>query len=334
LVLIVLWTDNSFIIGPKKAVEKTKKDLMERFGCKDCGDIKEYVRCKKERTKNSFKFTQLVLMQRYNDKFELSEKSYKTPAPAGLVLVTGKKEEAQSPAMQKKYCSGTGKAMHAMHYSKPEMYKAVQDLYHHIHEATWDHYKVMLHVLKYSLDYGDQGLVIKLNRKWDGSCSHEFVISGCSDLDYAKEANNRRSVSGHMVYLEGAPAMFKSSMERTVSLSTTEAETYASVTCVQHMLYMRSVLESLGLRVKLPMILEMDNQGAVYLAKNWSIEGRTRHIDVQLVFLRELKEAGVLVMKWILGAVDKADIFTKNLDGPAFQQSTRVFTVGTQDKGV
>jgi hypothetical protein len=32
--------------------------------------------------------------------------------------------------------------------------------------------------------------------------------------------------------------------------------------------------------VKLPMVLKMDNQGAVYLANNWSIGDRTRHIDV------------------------------------------------------
>jgi hypothetical protein len=79
------------IIGPKKAVEKTKKDLMERFDCEDCGDIEEYVGCKIERTKNSLKITQPVLMQSYNDKFELPKISYKTPAPAGLVLVAGKK---------------------------------------------------------------------------------------------------------------------------------------------------------------------------------------------------------------------------------------------------
>jgi hypothetical protein len=92
---------------------------------------------------------------------------------------------------------------------------------------------------------------------------------------------------------------FKNGTERTMSLSTTEAETYAGVTCVQDMLYMKNVLESLGLRVKLPMVLETDNQGAVYLANNWSIGigGRTRHIDVQSVFLRELKEASVLVIK-------------------------------------
>jgi hypothetical protein len=74
-----------------------------------------------------------------------------------------------------------------------------------------------------------------------------------------------------MVYLEGALAMFKSSTERTVSLSTTKAETYAGVICVQDMLYMENELESLGLRVKLPMVLEMDNQGAVYLTNKWSI---------------------------------------------------------------
>ncbi len=52
------------------------------------------------RTKNLLKFTQPVLMQCYSDKFELPKKSYRTPAPAGLVLVAGKKEGALTPAMQ------------------------------------------------------------------------------------------------------------------------------------------------------------------------------------------------------------------------------------------
>jgi hypothetical protein len=171
--------------------------------------------------------------------------------------------------------------MHVMQYSKPETYNSVQDLSCHMRETTQDHYKAMLRVLKCSLDYGDQGLVIKPNRKWDDSHSHKFVISGHSNSDFAKEPNNRRSVLGHMVYLEVAPAMLKSSTERTGSLSTTKVEKYAGVTCVQDMLYMKNILESLGLRVKLPMVLEMDNQRAVYLANNWSVGGRTRHIDFQ-----------------------------------------------------
>jgi hypothetical protein len=217
-------------------------DLMERFDCEDCGDIKEYVGCKIERMKNSLKFTQPVLMQSYNDKSELPKKSYKTPALAGLVLVVGKKEEDLSPVMQKKYRSGTRKAMDAMQYSKPETYNAVQDLSCYMHKATQDHFKAMLRVLKYSVDTVEQGLVLKPNRKWDCSQNHKFVISGRLDLDYAKEPKYRQSVLGHVVYLEGAPAMFKSSTERTVSLSNTQAETYAGVTCVQDMLYMKNVL--------------------------------------------------------------------------------------------
>jgi hypothetical protein len=130
------------------------------------------------------------------------------------------------------------------------------------------------------LDTVEQRLVLKPNRKWDGSQSHKFVIGVRLDLDYAKEPKDRHSVSGHVMYLEGVPAMFKSSTERSVSLSTTKAETHAGVTCVQDMLYMKNVLESLGVKIKLPMVLEMDNQGAVYLANNWSIGGRARQIDV------------------------------------------------------
>jgi hypothetical protein len=72
-----------------------------------------------------------------------------------------------------------------------------------------------------------------LSRDWYLSLLIEnwtkFVISGRLESDYAKEPKDRRSVLGHVVILEGAPAMFKSSTERTVSLSTTKAETYAGV---------------------------------------------------------------------------------------------------------
>ena len=71
------------------------------------------------------------------------------------------------------------------------------------------------------------------------------------------------------------------------------------------------------------MILEMDNKGAVDLANNWSIGGRTRHVDVRQCFLRELKESKVMDIRWIKGSENDADAFTKNLDGPAFEKCIR-----------
>ncbi len=50
LVIIVSWIDNNLIIGSMIAVEKTKEDIMERFDCKDCGNIEEYMGCKIVRT--------------------------------------------------------------------------------------------------------------------------------------------------------------------------------------------------------------------------------------------------------------------------------------------
>ena len=126
--------------------------------------------------------------------------------------------------------------------------------------------------------------------------------------------------------------MFKSGTQKHVSLSVmvTEAELYAGVSCVHDMLYVMHVLESMQLKVKLPMVLEIDNKGTVDLATNWSVGGRTWHIDVRQVFLRELKESGILIVKWIAGVDNNSDMFTKNLNGPLFEWFAQVY-VGEDD---
>ena len=68
------------------------------------------------------------------------------------------------------------------------------------------------------------------------------------------------------------------------------------------------------------MVLEMDNRGAVELANNWSVGGRTRHIDVKNYFLRELKDQGILVVKHVAGDSNDADIFTKNTTTGVFER--------------
>ena len=43
------------------------------------------------------------------------------------------------------------------------------------------------------------------------------------------------------------------------------------------------------------------------------------------MFLRELKEEGILVIRWIPTAENEADLFTKNLDGPLFAKFAKAF---------
>ena len=112
-------------------------------------------------------------------------------------------------------------------------------------------------------------------------------------------------------------------MQRTVAISVTESELDSGVSCAQDMLYTMRLLESLGLKVKKPMILEIDNKGAVDIANNWSAGGRTRHIKMN--FLRDLKEQGIIRIIWIAGEENEADLFTKNLGGPAFNKHGSVY---------
>jgi hypothetical protein len=114
--------------------------------------------------------------------------------------------------------------------------------------------------------------------------------------------------------------MQRSATQRHVTLSVTEAESAAGVTEAQDMVYSHNVLTSIGLKVKLPMVLEMDNKGAVDLANSLSVGGRTRHVDVRMHYLRELKDQGMIVIKHIPGEDNETDIFTKNTSTATFNK--------------
>ncbi len=127
------------------------------------------------------------------------------------------------------------------------------------------------------------------------------------------------------MFVNNAPVMARSATQKSVTLSVCEAESAAGVMVAQDMLYAYNVLTSLQLQVELPMILEMDNKGAVDLANNRTVGGRTRNIETRQLFLRELKEEGVLSIKWESGEDNPSNLFTKNLPGPLFRKHMVTF---------
>jgi len=60
-------------------------------------------------------------------------------------------------------------------------------------------------------------------------------------------------------------------MQNIVALSVTEAELIVATTTAQDMMYVKRLLESINLRVEMPMILEVDNKGAVDLINNFFV---------------------------------------------------------------
>jgi hypothetical protein len=79
--------------------------------------------------------------------------------------------------------------------------------------------------------------------------------------------------------------MHRNVTQKRVALLSCKAELNATVlSCVQDMMYQWNTLESIGLKVELSMILEMDNKGAVDLGKRFSVGGCTQHIDAKQCF--------------------------------------------------
>jgi hypothetical protein len=155
------------------------------------------------------------------------------------------------------------------------------------------HMKAMYHVFNYCLNMSTRGKVFKPRR----TClsknieDFKFEIYGYSDSDYAKDPVKRCSVSGYSFFLEGCAVNTKSRMQPITALSVTEAKLIAATECAQDLIFIiKNVLESISLKVKLPMNLHIDNSGCIDLICNWSAGERTCHIDTHMYFLRELKE--------------------------------------------
>ena len=79
-------------------------------------------------------------------------------------------------------------------------------------------------------------------------------------------------------------------------------------------------MESIGLQVKKPMYLYVDNKGTVDLTRNWSVGGQTRHIKVKQYYLRKLKEEGIMTTVWINGDEMTSDALMKNLGWSLFEK--------------
>jgi hypothetical protein len=73
LVVWLSWIDDCLVAGYKRAVEAAKEQMKSRFEYDDLGELNEYFGCNIDRDKDSVKFTQPVLIQSYEDEFELNK---------------------------------------------------------------------------------------------------------------------------------------------------------------------------------------------------------------------------------------------------------------------
>ena len=118
------------------------------------------------------------------------------------------------------------------------------------------------------------------------------------------------------------PISWKSKGQKSVTLSSTEAEYVAISELSTEILFIKSLLEFLGLKVPFPIEVNVDNIGAIYLANNATGSNRTKHVDTQYHFVREYIEQGILKIIYVRSEENDADIFTKNLNAYDYEKHT------------
>jgi len=138
-------------------------------------------------------------------------------------------------------------------------------------------------------------------------------LVGLCDADWAGDVQDRRSTTGYVFMLGQGAISWNSKRQPTIALSTVEAEYMAASQCVKEALWLRQLLEDVGLVQEQAMRILCDNQGCIALAKNPTHHSRTKHIDVQHHFIREKMENGVISMEYCPTELMLADALTKGL---------------------
>ncbi|KAH9753660.1 hypothetical protein KPL71_015154 [Citrus sinensis] len=157
-------------------------------------------------------------------------------------------------------------------------------------------------ILRYLFGTVDVGLLFKKD------CSQQCV--GYCDSDFTGDLDKRRSTTGYVFTLGGGPVSWRSILQSTIALSTTEAEYMAATEAVKEAIWLKGLLGDLGV-IQENIAVFYDNQSATFLANNQTYHARTKHIDVKYHYVREIIEGGDVLLKKINTKDNPSDMLTK-----------------------
>ena len=146
---------------------------------------------------------------------------------------------------------------------------------------------------------------------------------GYTDADWGGDQVDRRSTTGFAFLFGGGAVSWSSKKQRTVALSSTEAEYMAATQATKEAIWFRRLLKEIGyFTSNIPTTIFADNQGCIALAKNLAYHARTKHIDVQHHFIREKVEDGEIELIYCSTKEMVADILTKSISRDKLQKFT------------
>jgi hypothetical protein len=171
-------------------------------------------------------------------------------------------------------------------FTRPDIAYAVQQVCLFMHDPREPHLALVKRILCYlkgTLDYG-----LQLHR------SPVRSLVAYSDADWAGCPDTWHSTSGYGIFLGDNLVSWSSKRQHTVSRSSAEAEYRAIANAVAETCWLRQLLQELHQPIQKATLVYCDNISVVYLSTNPVQHQHTKHIEIDLHFVRDKVAAGTV----------------------------------------
>jgi len=204
-------------------------------------------------------------------------------------------------------------ALQYLTFTRPDITYAVQQVCLHMHDPREPHLTALKRLLRYLRGIVDYGLLLH-----HLSPSTELVVY--TDADWAGCPDTRHSTSGYVVFLGGNLVSWSFKRQPVVSRSSVEAEYRVVANGVAEASWLRQLLAELHSPLSRSTLVYCDNVSAVHLSTNPVQHQRTKHVEIDLHFVRDRVAIGDVRVLHVPTTSQFADIFTKGLPSSTFAE--------------
>lgn len=303
--IIAIYVDDFLIFYKnEEKLNNIKKLLSKKFRMKDIGVAKGCLGIRIDQAKDGINIDQQNYTEEILKRFQMDDcKPMNTPCDSNVKLSIEMDTEAAdaNELLKIPYQEAIGSLLYLSQGTRPDIAYAVNNVSRFNSNYTLSHWKGVKRIFRY--------LKSTINYKLFYSKGDELVAY--SDADWASEIDKRRSCTGYLLKMSGGAVVWKSTHQKTIALSTAEAEYMALTATVQDVIWTTQLLKELRYDIKLPIIIYCDNQSAQLLANSSGFRHRTKHIDIKYHFIREKVELNVIKIEYITTTKNVADSLTK-----------------------
>jgi hypothetical protein len=192
-----------------------------------------------------------------------------------------------------------------------------------MHDPKEPYLAALKRIMRYVRGTLHMGLVIH------PSSQQELIVY--SDTDWAGCPVTRTSTSGYAVFLGDSLISWSSKRQNTVSRSSAEAEYRAVANAVAEATWLRQLLTELHTPLHKTTLVFCDNISTICMSKNPVQHQRTKHVEIDLHFVRERVALGDVRVLHVPTTSQFADIFTKGLPTSVFSEFRSSLNVWAPD---